>query len=228
MGEVFKLSLAGSSGSGKTCFARKFVINEFDRNQKKSIGVDFFQAMYTMPLDQSTLSFILAWKRTHFLPKDVLKIVLRYLRERRKLHFWDSTGQIRYGCWPLKPWEKSDCILLMFSINNHESFEELSARWMKHEISENARAKTPVVLIGNKADLKKEVNREEIDDFCQRYDVAEYVETSCKTGKNIRHAVDAAVHLIIQMGEKKNAPEREEIVKQETNFSFGSKNCIFC
>ena len=56
--------------------------------------------------------------------------------------------------------------------------------WYK-EIKENANPGLKLILVGNKSDLKREVDIEKVNKIMDEYDIDLYVETSAKTGYNV-------------------------------------------
>ena len=71
----------------------------------------------------------------------------------------------------------------MFSLN--EPFNEPTQTAYLKEIQKLKPENTEVILVGNKADLKPECNREEVLAFCEQHNLS-YAEVSAKTGKNLR------------------------------------------
>ena len=81
-------------------------------------------------------------------------------------------------------WIKAaDGFLLIFAINDRESFTSLNERLKK--INKNNKGNIPLILVGNKCDLedKREVNKQEAENFAKKYG-AKYYETSALTDQN--------------------------------------------
>lgn len=91
--------------------------------------------------------------------------------------------------------------LLVYDISRPPTFESV-AHW-KQEIDSKVRlpngANLPVVLVANKCDLlETEVNREELDAFCEQHGFEGWFETSAKLNKNIDKASRFLVGRILQ------------------------------
>ena len=91
-----------------------------------------------------------------------------------------------------------DGFLLVFAINDMESFEALKSKY-ERVMKGNHNQNCPLLLVGNKNDLENERKVE--------YDVAknlanswkcEYIETSAKTNNNCREAFEKLAAKIVQ------------------------------
>ncbi|MFX1363700.1 MAG: Rab family GTPase [Promethearchaeota archaeon] len=108
-----------------------------------------------------------------------------------KLVIWDVAGQEKFKFLRKKYYEGTNGALLIFDLTRLNSYEELKD-WLS-EMFEIIQIKIPFVIIGNKLDLLKEVNRSiDIDivkDYAKNQDSI-YIETSAKTGENIEEAFE--------------------------------------
>ena len=94
-----------------------------------------------------------------------------------KLNIWDTAGQERFNGVIKLYYKRCHGVIMMFDLNVRSSFTKLEY-WM-NEIKKNINEKPFIVLIGNKNDLEINVTKEEIDHFCQKYNI-EYHELSVK------------------------------------------------
>jgi small GTP-binding protein len=107
--------------------------------------------------------------------------------------------------------------LLVFAINDKESFELLKGKYTrvmkgKHGI------KCPIVLIGNKQDLEKERQIEKFrgEKLCNDYQLDFFFETSAKSGFNVKEIfVIAAKILSRQLNEIKSELKNNKKKKLE-------------
>ena len=95
-----------------------------------------------------------------------------------KLQIWDTAGQERFRTITSAYYKGSHGIILMFDLNDPVSFEHLKY-WMG-EIDKNSVCSPTCLLVGNKADLPKNVSSLEAKQFASQYNV-KYFETSAKT-----------------------------------------------
>ena len=89
----------------------------------------------------------------------------------------------------------SDAAILVFDLTNKYSFQQLTT-WIKEYCTATKNDKTPILILGNKLDLKSErkISLLDIQSVLQliRYNpelegrIVGYAETSAKTGENIK------------------------------------------
>ncbi|MFW9969224.1 MAG: Rab family GTPase [Candidatus Odinarchaeota archaeon] len=99
---------------------------------------------------------------------------------------WDLGGQESFKSLRKLYLEGANGALLVYDMTNRKSFEKLS-EWT--ESFRGARGNAPIMLIGNKSDLKKQILITENDS--QKYAKANdmpLIITSAKTGQNVEEA----------------------------------------
>ena len=178
--DSFSLIFIGNTGVGKTNLISRYTKN-------------FFQ-----PLFLSTNGY-----------DEVIKI-LKIKDENNnynyyKLRLLDTVGQEKFKCLPPTYYKKADGILLLFDVNDIETFEDVSA-WMS-EINQNRnqdKRDYVIYLIGNKIDFgnsdnqtinsavgeteKIPVTKKEKDKLQNQLGV-KYFEISCKWNLNIEEVI---------------------------------------
>ena len=114
-----------------------------------------------------------------------------------KIQIFDTSGQEVYKSISRNYYLRVQGILLMFDLTNKYTFQNLE-NWIK-EIY-NIRDKVPLIIIGNKCDLEKqiEVNDDVVKKFGEKIN-ASYYKTSAKNGKNIDKAIVNFVKQIIDL-----------------------------
>ena len=80
-------------------------------------------------------------------------------------------------------------ILLIYSIERQESFDQLSG-WMK-EIQDNADKEAVVWLVGCKLDLEdiRKVSKKRAEEYAKSIDATGLMEVSSKTGENVKEVL---------------------------------------
>ena len=115
-----------------------------------------------------------------------------------KLSLYDTAGQERFRAIPEKYYRNSDGILLLFELNNRESFNEIS-NWItqieEHNEVEKEKEKDQniiIYLLGNKIDLiingNDVISNEEKENLVKKFNV-KYYEISCKWNLNIEEVM---------------------------------------
>lgn len=169
----------GNTAVGKTCFVERYCDRKFQENHLSTIGI---AAM----LQKSTID-----------NKDV------------EIRFLDTSGQEKYKTLNVNFFKQASGIILMYSINERESFTQIS-RWMDSIREHCDMNKVSIVLIGNKKDLENErqVSTEEGQQLAREYNIR-FFESSAKTNENVREAVNTLITQClarnpINEGKKKN------------------------
>ena len=130
---------------------------------------------------------------------DNIKQTIKIKNKIYKLTIWDTVGQERYRSLPKKYYQNVNGILLLFDLNEKKSFENIS-HWIEN-INDNIKRRFTeesnnliITLIGNKIDLERKVNSEEINKLIKELNI-KYFEVSCKLNINV---YDSITYNIIQ------------------------------
>jgi small GTP-binding protein len=116
-----------------------------------------------------------------------------------KLSLWDTAGQETYKSITRSYFRGASGALLVFDITRRNTF--LSATSWLNDLRQIAEEGIVVVLVGNKSDLasastvsgqqeenKRQVTKEEAEEWCKANGVMQYVETSAKSGEGVERA----------------------------------------
>lgn len=119
-----------------------------------------------------------------------------------KLSLWDTAGQETYKSVTRSYFRGASGALLVFDLSRRQTFQHVTD-WL-NDLRQIAEPDIVVVLVGNKADLtqqeqnKREVTKEEAEEWARRNGVLEYVETSAKSGENVENAFMRVAERIYQ------------------------------
>ena len=130
----------------------------------------------------------------------------------------DTAGQDDYQTM-LDTWiNSSDGFILVYSIDNKESFQAVKVRY-ERILKLKGDQKVSIVIAGNKCDLeeKRKVSREEVENFCLSNKIV-FMETSALKVINVRETFLAAARGLLQI----NFPEKYK------NTSGGGKKKCYC
>ena len=111
------------------------------------------------------------------------------------IHISDTCGQEKYNSICERYYKKADGVLLVFDISNKESFDKIK-NYYAQKIRDNCKPGIPILLLGNKTDLKDErqITQEEAIDISIKEEYV-YKETSCKTNENVANAFETIVEM---------------------------------
>ena len=111
----------------------------------------------------------------------------------------------------------SDGIILLFDISSEEDFKELpyflEMISVFYELEE-----FPVLLIANKIDLERKINKEEIQEFLGKYKFIGFLEVSSKTLQNVDESANFMINYIYH---KEKLFPKEESLHDNNNSIFG-------
>lgn len=124
-----------------------------------------------------------------------------------KLQIWDLAGQPRFSQVRSVYYAGTRGIVLVYDITNLESFNN-TPFWIKEVLKYSNKQSLPIILIGNKADLRYstaslqrkhgEALAREISNIQRKEPLmCKYIETSAKTGENVEEAFLELVRAII-------------------------------
>ena len=164
----FKLIVIGDSFVGKSCLSLKATKGIFDTNYNPTIGFEF-------------LTFFVKIKESNI-----------------KLQIWDTCGQEVYRSLISSFYRNASLALLVYSIDNEESFNSLET-WL-NDIKTLGNPNVNIFLIGNKADLEdqRKISKEKGEEFCKNHGIKLFLETSAKTGFNAQNIFLEGAKLLYQ------------------------------
>ena len=152
----FKIILIGDSKVGKSSLILKATKNIFQQECITTAGFDFFN--FQMKIKEKTIN----------------------------LQIWDTGGQEAYRSLITNFYRNSSLAILVYSIDNKESFISLND-WVK-QIKTYSSPDIKIFIIGNKNDLDNErkISYEEGERFYKINGFNKFFETSAKSGFNTK------------------------------------------
>jgi len=169
-----KVILCGDAGVGKTSLLAQYVDNRFSEEYHQTIGANFLIKEIDLKnvIDKIEL-------KNHKLKKDIKQ-------KGFKLYFWDIGGQTD-KLWANEYYfVQAVGAMVIFSLDKVSSFDHIDF-WISKlkELSGDV----PYIIVGNKTDLKRELNQEVISEKVKELEV-EYFETSAKLDENVDKAFE--------------------------------------
>jgi small GTP-binding protein len=109
---------------------------------------------------------------------DFMAINKKYKDEKYKICIWDTAGQEKFQSIVTTYFREACGIILMFDLSKYESYINIQ-NWLNLlEMSNQCNHNHPILLIGNKSDLKNIIPNEELEKFKNKDNVI-YKELSC-------------------------------------------------
>jgi Ras-related protein Rab-2A len=196
---IAKLVCIGDSGTGKSSLTIRLCEGRFSPHHDVTIGVEFGSRIVPVGPPNSQPP-----KPKPSISRDPsLADVSEGLPEPRraepvveqkhmKLSLWDTAGQETYKSVTRSYFRGASGALLVFDISRRPTFIHVTD-WL-NDLRLIAEPDIVVVLVGNKSDLatgdenKREVTKEEAEEWAKKNGVLEYVETSAKSGEGVELA----------------------------------------
>jgi small GTP-binding protein len=104
-----------------------------------------------------------------------------------RLLLWDIGGQPQFHKLRTIYFKGSNAALGVFDLASSQTLLKIPG-WIS-SIKKTVKKAIPMLLLGNKVDLEREIDREEAEDLAKRLS-CEYMETSAKTGENVEIAFE--------------------------------------
>ena len=156
---VLPLMLLGDGQVGKTSLILRLTGNEFNDSQLTTVGKESY-------IQQVNLQGY-----------------------ELKMKIWDTAGQERFKSMSVQVIKNSDAVILVYAINDVNSFKALD-QWLSKINETTDISKKPIIIVGNKCDVEdgeRQVTIEEGENYAKNKGYHFY-ETSAKTGQNIQEA----------------------------------------
>jgi len=165
---LYKVVVTGDSSVGKTNIISRFTTNEFQLENKATIGVEFGHAEVTIP--------------------DGTQV---------KVQIWDTAGQERFRAITRGYYRGAVGALIVFDITKAQTFRNVE-KWLSelHEHADNNMV-IMLVGNKTDLKTNREVATEEAKKFAQKNDLL-YIETSALDGENIKEAFQQTITAIHQ------------------------------
>jgi len=116
-----------------------------------------------------------------------------------KLTIWDVAGQKRFKFMRKNFYSGAAGALLVFDLTRETTFQEVKSRWYP-EMTQFLEKDVPFILIGNKADLIKEIGSVTDSESAKKFAESKgriYIETSAKTGQKVEDAFTELTRRIV-------------------------------
>ena len=128
-----------------------------------------------------------------------------------KIKIWDTAGQERYRSIAISSIRNSNGVLLVYDITKLNTYETLEY-WFKQIKNVLEIKDTPIVLIGNKIDLKdsREVSYEKGEEFAKDHGI-KFFECSAKSKINVDEAFNCLINDIYKKHENEFTIEDKNI-----------------
>jgi len=104
-----------------------------------------------------------------------------------RLLLWDIGGQPQFHKLRTIYFKGSNGALGVFDLSVSQTLLKIPG-WIS-SIKKTVKKTIPMILLGNKLDLAREIDREEAEDLAKRLN-CDYLETSAKTGENVENAFE--------------------------------------
>ncbi len=195
----FNVSLLGESEVGKTRIVNCYLGKEMEEINLSTIGIENY-------MDEKEFD-----------------------GEIYKFKIYDTAGQERYKSISKSTIKITDGFLLVFSVNNKQSFKLINY-WFDSIKDETETSKKVIILVGNKIDLdNRQVTNEEAVNYAKMKNIL-YLETSAKTGFGIKELFKQLYQDIYNRFKIKNSKEdtSDNIVLNNDEKNKTKKNKKWC
>ena len=190
----FNINFLGDTSVGKTSIIKRHVNKTFDENAIATIGIDN------------------------------IKDEKEFDKKKYSFKIYDTAGQERYKSISLNYIKLGDGFLLVFSVDNKETFDKLE-EWIQNIYDSVSIDEKVIFLVGNKIDSpNRVVKREEAEAFAKNKKFR-YFETSAKTGEGVEELFDELYNTIYNLNKKCENNLKEDNLKLKSG-KTGKGRCL--
>jgi small GTP-binding protein len=171
---VFKISVVGAYGTGKTSLINRFIDRGFQEDYKPTLGANIVA------------------KDVYITVEGVDHPVLV------RLVLWDIAGQERYDAVRAMYFQGCAGCLFIYDVTRPQTFEEIKTKWL-NDFTTHADRGAKYVLIGNKIDLEdlRQVTPEDGQGLAREIGAVSFIEASAKTGENVNEMFNLLTKTLI-------------------------------
>ena len=171
--EKCQLLVIGDSMVGKTSLLFRFTNGTFNAHYLATVGLD------------------------NFTKDEIIK------NKKVRIKIWDTAGQEKFQSLTKGFFRNAQGIMIVFDVSNIETYDNIKywAQSIKTHLGSEIE-KIPVIIIGNKKDLKE---RKIIKNDAENYSTElgyPYFETSAKTGENVDNTIKYLVLEVLKKNKK--------------------------
>ena len=175
---VLPLMLLGDGQVGKTSLILKLTGNIFNDSQLTTVGKESY--IYQVNLHGYNL----------------------------KMKIWDTAGQERFKSMSIQVIKNSDAVILVYAINDINSFNSLDM-WLSKLNDATDLSKKPIIIVGNKSDVNdRKITYEEGKKYAESKGYNFY-ETSAKSGDHIEEAFNDIFEQLYKTFEEEITGEKQ-------------------
>eukprot|EP00826_Nyctotherus_ovalis_P045866 TRINITY_DN5114_c0_g2_i3.p1 TRINITY_DN5114_c0_g2~~TRINITY_DN5114_c0_g2_i3.p1 ORF type:complete len:222 (+),score=58.85 TRINITY_DN5114_c0_g2_i3:65-730(+) len=177
---LYKLIFIGDTGVGKSCLRLRATQDDFKEEHDVTVGVEF--GSYGIKIEEQVI----------------------------KIQIWDTAGQETFKSVTKIFFKGAHCIFLVYDITKEDSFNSLKS-WLR-EIRENAAENVLIMLVGNMLDLEHDriITHEQALELKSQENLDGYIETSAKSGSNVKDLFVRAAKLMYLRNSKGYKPKSAE------------------
>ena len=144
-----------------------------------------------------------------------------------KLKILDTAGCEQYHSLSLNILKRCKGIILVYSIDDKQSFENVKNIWINDIKDYLNISNIPIILVGNKIDLKNEriISEEEGRKLAKDNNFL-FFETSAKTGENVNEIFQALIEILVKdiQGNNNNFNPNNKLINNNNNNNKHKKN----
>jgi len=152
---IGKVILAGDGAVGKTTLLNKF-LGKTEEEVKITVGLNIQSASYEIEGEREIKSILV---------------------------FWDFAGQPQFRFFQQDFAKNPFLVIFVFDLTRYKTLINIEKEWLPM-FKNDGKDAINKVLVGNKCDLGKTIQEDEIRRICGKYHM-KYFEVSAKTNKNV-------------------------------------------
>ena len=171
--EKCQLLVIGDSMVGKTSLLFRFTNGTFNAHYLATVGLD------------------------NFTKDEIIK------NKKVRIKIWDTAGQEKFQSLTKGFFRNAQGIMIVFDVSNIETYDNIKywAQSIKTHLGSEIE-KIPVIIIGNKKDLKeRKINKNDAENYSTELGYP-YFETSAKTGENVDNTIKYLVLEVLKKNKK--------------------------